>query len=80
MFTKEEFADVQSNMTNLLTNKKFIILYIFIFFIFLGISIYIYYNYIHPKIFHNYKPNHEKRLYAHRKRINVHRFIVNVAL
>jgi thiol-disulfide isomerase/thioredoxin len=59
MFTKDEFADVQSNMMGLLTNQKFIILCIVIFLIFLGISIYIYYNYIHPKIFNNYTPNSE---------------------
>ena len=59
MFTKEELLDIQSNAINLLTNKKFIIMCIVIFLIFLGISIYIYYNYIHPKIFKNYVPNHE---------------------
>lgn len=59
MFTKEEFSDVQSNIISLATNKKFIILCIVIFLIFLGVSIYIYYNYIHPKIFNNYMPNHE---------------------
>ena len=59
MFDSPEIKNINENIMNLLTNKKFIILSIILFIIFLGLSIYIYINYIKPRIFNNYVANSE---------------------